>query len=765
MKHLKNKSKKKERKGNKGNYGSIDKFNVMPMTRRSQSKQNKKRADEKKPLGKKSLLSQRSVKHKLNKERCSKKKISKNALLDKGLAADLAAAQSREEALLNGKKSRKKRQEQKKKVQQKQQAKSKPNQGGRRKSDTFVLRIPSQKQSDQIINDDVPWVHSTLEQTHSLDFSGMTITEKLMHRLDFELNSFASYVKLSPMEHRARSYAVSHISQTANAVFQVSTQEQLRVLPFGSFATPDICTFVSDVDLAIWGVVPPQESSLPVYTGRHTYFHDHHSHEDLDNVTSESESSLPRLTQSSYQRTMQALRDSQRTNSPDKQHQQQPNRKKSKFSAEKLAKIQKWKDALNKISSGATAQSPIDVESHHINYDKEQDKQPQKDQSMQIQESPSLFVIDRAGDTVPSMYTINTNDDIVSSTTKTTNSKNQRIVDLTYSNDSPKREQGKGTYSTVSNNNGREKEIQEKEENDFLFLIDRDGVKQFHEDDGNGSDREEKKEDDDCEIIRIENAQNSVFATSATTPLNVAPASSNRDNTNISVTHVDDNSYATDNDVETESKVNDEDDDDDDDSADKMKTYSQHHPPIDKKRNDEDDARKKDCYQHCENLNDSDDSYADNLQRFLNGEEDIDSDEGDDDNGFEVSCVIPNLQQDNFDTNPHSLSCSSGSGDGKRKYSSSSIRSSPSPRSFRTAPTAFGPTGKTRKKVIAALRLLGKKLWKSPLAHMVEVRRHARVPIINVATRFGFEGDIALGGHNGTDTSHYAAGQVQQYRR
>mmetsp|Transcript_15607 Transcript_15607/g.39261 ORF Transcript_15607/g.39261 Transcript_15607/m.39261 type:complete len:828 (+) Transcript_15607:139-2622(+) len=78
------------------------------------------------------------------------------------------------------------------------------------------------------------------------------------------------------------------------------------------------------------------------------------------------------------------------------------------------------------------------------------------------------------------------------------------------------------------------------------------------------------------------------------------------------------------------------------------------------------------------------------------------------------------------------------------------------------ASAKVGPTGATRTKVIKALYRLTKKI--SQFATNVHVRRHARVPIINMVTRFGFECDIALGGHNGTDTSSYASTQLARFK-
>ena len=78
---------------------------------------------------------------------------------------------------------------------------------------------------------------------------------------------------------------------------------------------------------------------------------------------------------------------------------------------------------------------------------------------------------------------------------------------------------------------------------------------------------------------------------------------------------------------------------------------------------------------------------------------------------------------------------------------------------------SFGPTGKTRIHVISALQSLTRQLRRSSFTHTIECRSKARVPIINCSTRTGFEGDIAIGGHNGVDTSMYALSQVKRFRR
>lgn len=77
----------------------------------------------------------------------------------------------------------------------------------------------------------------------------------------------------------------------------------------------------------------------------------------------------------------------------------------------------------------------------------------------------------------------------------------------------------------------------------------------------------------------------------------------------------------------------------------------------------------------------------------------------------------------------------------------------------------IGPTGETRAEVVRALNRLSKRLRRLQLAQHSHVRKLARVPIINMLTNFGYECDIAIGGHNGTDTSGYASTQCARFKR
>eukprot|EP00536_Pseudo-nitzschia_multiseries_P008256 jgi/Psemu1/197686/e_gw1.208.3.1 len=73
-----------------------------------------------------------------------------------------------------------------------------------------------------------------------------------------------------------------------------------------------------------------------------------------------------------------------------------------------------------------------------------------------------------------------------------------------------------------------------------------------------------------------------------------------------------------------------------------------------------------------------------------------------------------------------------------------------------------GPTGRTRTLVVRSLFRLTKPL--RSFSRQIHVRSKARVPIINMITNYGFECDIALGGHNGTDTSSYASTQLSRFK-
>jgi len=65
--------------------------------------------------------------------------------------------------------------------------------------------------------------------------------------------------------------------------------------------------------------------------------------------------------------------------------------------------------------------------------------------------------------------------------------------------------------------------------------------------------------------------------------------------------------------------------------------------------------------------------------------------------------------------------------------------------------------------VNSKLNQLSKRIRKAGVAASIELRKWARVPILNMKTRYGYECDIGVGGHNGNDTSAYAGSQIAQH--
>ena len=92
-----------------------------------------------------------------------------------------------------------------------------------------------------------------------------------------------------------------------------------------------------------------------------------------------------------------------------------------------------------------------------------------------------------------------------------------------------------------------------------------------------------------------------------------------------------------------------------------------------------------------------------------------------------------------------------------------SIVNNPEPTTPKLA--SFGPQGAVRVKVVNALGALGNVLRKRRFTQSVQVIRKARVPIVKFETKMGFEGDVAMAGHNGMDTSQFAKAQVAKFKR
>jgi hypothetical protein len=74
--------------------------------------------------------------------------------------------------------------------------------------------------------------------------------------LNQELEAFANYVRLTEDECQSREYLIQKVKDSCKALFGVD-KSQCQV--FGSFAVKSVCTYESDIDLTIWGVVPPEK--------------------------------------------------------------------------------------------------------------------------------------------------------------------------------------------------------------------------------------------------------------------------------------------------------------------------------------------------------------------------------------------------------------------------------------------------------------------------------------------------------------------------
>jgi hypothetical protein len=170
-----------------------------------------------------------------------------------------------------------------------------------RRRDKFQLRLPASTLERPVLYKDMAWYEqfdelsdykpstttadtsakgengncdSTTETTTSSSTVLPTdfLSTDTLHQLSRELHSFASYVRLQPLEHEARQYKIQSLANLAGTTFAGQKNsnnksssicsDDVHLQVFGSYATPQVCTFSSDVDMALWGVVPvPQHTN------------------------------------------------------------------------------------------------------------------------------------------------------------------------------------------------------------------------------------------------------------------------------------------------------------------------------------------------------------------------------------------------------------------------------------------------------------------------------------------------------------------------
>ena len=537
------------------------------------------------------------------------------------------------------------------------------------------------------------------------------ISEEALCRLDAELNAFANYVRLSSVETDARSYVVSHVRDLAMEIFgngknggnnivnsagrkrrrrldtwsdhegdeddmkrkggnddgdddNYDDEDGIRVVCFGSFAAPEVCTFLSDVDLALWGAVPPPDPLDGGSGGTHTRF----GQDGEDSVDDEA----PKMSQSALQRTMDAL-DAAQTAGVNGEAKSAPQAKEER--------VQRWRDAL---AAG-------DTNNEFPAVDEVGDGQPASGDGTE-----GLFVIDREGEFDSAEANEAVNDD---STAKAkSNDQNSQ-----QEGEEEKKEEAAETNKAKGSN--------------FLFVLDQDGAKEFGHD-------EDDAEEPATEMPRARDAVSSQEDSNDSATKTLAPSIEDGVNTAIDLTaspRADEASEQVDepsvehtrdegiedserkeiieiNDDEARRESDDEStdrddasvsDDDDDDDADKMEGFRRD------RQKSEINALSDSKRQYVVDLlsdssnsdDDGDDAVQDRLREFIAADlGGIDDDDDDDD--VEVSLVVP------------------GGG------ASSATKS-------QQARPSFGPTGKTKEKVVSALKKLGKKLWASKLTETV----------------------------------------------
>ena len=146
------------------------------------------------------------------------------------------------------------------------------------------------------------------------DCSGFELPgEDILGFLDQEIAMFSNYVRLSQSELHARQSFLEHVTELARTKFErtrgkyckgVTDEYELGDVhchPFGSFATQSVCTFASDVDMCLWGVVPGKKTpGLHAKANVADFFEDQSPVHD----------GVPILTESSLLRTMNAIESS-----------------------------------------------------------------------------------------------------------------------------------------------------------------------------------------------------------------------------------------------------------------------------------------------------------------------------------------------------------------------------------------------------------------------------------------------------------------------
>ncbi|KAL7505454.1 hypothetical protein ACHAXN_006569 [Cyclotella atomus] len=589
----------------------------------------------------------------------------------------------------------------------------------------FQMNLPDSNHNYYLRQENVPWYKAETQDRFrdnytlveiadgkvSADYASKTKEEApqlpsnaVLSHIDSEIQSFVAYVKLTPSERRARDAFLSHIEEILIQDFAHGGNRGRRknedeksiicVEPFGSYATQEVCTFASDVDMCLWGLVKEEEERV----NSHLKFvsSDDIEAEDVAEaiLTNSAVGECPLLTESSLLRTMDAIQSAQKESIG----QQCGDGDRKPAAVEKV------------LNSSEIADAPID----------------------------SLFVIDRIGvnmDTLEEESPERTSE--VDEALKSSEAQPD-ISNAVHTNNASSQSSKVNTKSAQKNKNVPKEQ--------FQFAIDLDGVQQL------GGDPKDLPGFTEMAESQSETLHHSTESMASEEKLDAksekVPAPEGTDESSkpqqnaTAVAAAAPNGKSLDDaiDVDDESSVEDEAivlDDESADEADKLDSfYSRQQDTIHSPPRDADHA----------GLPTTTSEQQKNIRAPNRQDNDIISIGGSSDDS-EYGNVYSSREDEVLELSV-----------------TSNLMTNLTDSSKPIVKPSFGPTGKTRVRVISVLQGLTSHLRRSSFTNTVECRSRARVPIVNCNTRTGFEGDIAIGGHNGVDTSTYAKRQVNRFQ-
>jgi hypothetical protein len=593
-------------------------------------------------------------------------------------------------------------------------------------------------------------------------------SESVLQSIDDELHSFSVYVRLTHTERRAREHFLHHVAEQASSAALVlpssnnnsmnganyynrnnvvggsggrggggngggggraaAARERIRVIPFGSFATQEVCCFASDVDMCLWGVVECEQTPSATTTAtsvdcnRDNFIGNTHGAEN-DDYTREDDANndddgggdvetdgdgCPLLTESSLLRTMDAIQS-------------------ASASAAAVAAVAFDDGTSTEVSTSAATSGGKGTEER-------KQQQPQSD-NINHEVDECLFFIDREGEAagegadsndIESIHQSGFKDSILSTIHV---EEHENTHELVAANDSASASSsvegihfevdGKGMKELGGCSGGGDVEVIDLTASDDAVV-----------DDGKVSDV--KSKDQQAQREKAGDARRQTY----TKEENGGLPERGED----SIIEIDDDSDDDSSEVVIANQCVNQDDGNDSDSADKMSSYYRRQDPTSEVQSGRMESQASPIA-----LLDDDSSASSSSSA------DLDDDCSSSDSDYEPfhSSKIEVMELSLTSNIGHNGKVLSGNG-GVQQH---------------TKNVVMGPKGKARNQVVSALVSLTRQLRRSNFTHTIECRKGARVPIINCSTRTGFEGDIAIGGHNGVDTSMYAMSQVKRFRR